>query len=171
MKIRASIIGLGMLGAGIIGGTIVAMSIPSKPSQVPVIKTKLSSSTSTTPTSTSPLQPATSTEAPVSIVPSAPSSSAVTTQPTSSSTTSNSTTTPTPPPVTVVSYKKIPLDSLGNIDCQYTYSDGTTYEWQWQKVNPQGAWMENSEGQGGHYVSSTSTNGYCDNSVIGMPKN
>lgn len=78
---------------------------------------------------------------------------------------------PTPVPVTVVSYQQIPLDDQGNTDCQYTYSDGTTYQWHWKTYNPQGSWQVNGNPLNGyHWVPTTSTSGTCDDSVIGWTK-
>src|SRR5690606_16567485 len=74
-----------------------------------------------------------------------------------------------PEPIVVVSYKQIPLDG-GNVDCEYTYSDGTKYRWNWKKVNPQGAWVTDGSGNNGHWVASTNTKGVCDNSAIGKIK-
>jgi hypothetical protein len=82
--------------------------------------------------------------------------------------------TPTPTPtapvveptqVTVVSYKQIPVDN--GTDCEFTYSDGTTYTWHWQTVNPHGSWQTSGDGSNGHWVSTTSTSGDCDSTSIG----
>lgn len=72
-------------------------------------------------------------------------------------------------PITVSSYRQIDEDS-GNIDCEYTYSDGTTYQFHWQVINPQGSWQTNGQGQDGHWVATTTTSGVCDDSVIGQSK-
>lgn len=40
-------------------------------------------------------------------------------------------------PIKVVSYRQIPLDN-GDIDCEYTYADGTKYRWNW-KISSQGS--------------------------------
>jgi hypothetical protein len=81
--------------------------------------------------------------------------------------------TPTPqvaiPAVTVTAFEQVPLDAI-NIDCKYTYSDGTTYQWHWQATNPHGSWVTDSFGNNGHWVASTSTTGACDQSAIGQAK-
>lgn len=66
--------------------------------------------------------------------------------------------TPEPEPVTVVSYRQIPLDEEGNADCEYTYSDGTTYRWRWKRT-----YMDGN-------TKITNTSGLCDSSVIGTKK-
>lgn len=65
--------------------------------------------------------------------------------------------TPEPTPVTVVSYREIPDGE--NTDCELTYSDGTTYRWDWETIT----WNQGTK--------FTHRNGVCDNSVIGKPKN
>lgn len=68
---------------------------------------------------------------------------------------------PKPEPVVVTSYKKIPTGegyNGENIDCELTYSDGTTYRWPWQTVRY-------------NQVKITSYSDTCDSSVIGQPKN
>lgn len=68
--------------------------------------------------------------------------------------------TPAPTPVTITAVDQIPLDDK-NIDCKYTYSDGTSYQWHW-KTNK----------TAGQTVNGLSvTYGTCDNSSIGSVKN
>lgn len=81
--------------------------------------------------------------------------------------TSGATTTPT---VVVTAYREIVIDA-DNSDCEYTYSDGTTYRFSWKKTNPQGAWVTDGSGQNGHWQKSINTVGYCDQRAIGMTKN
>lgn len=66
--------------------------------------------------------------------------------------------TPEPEPVTVVSYRQIPVEGTEDTDCEYTYSDGTTYQWHWQKVH---------YNQGTKF---TNTSGYCDDRALGKVK-
>lgn len=61
-----------------------------------------------------------------------------------------------PDPVTVVSYTQIPDGE--NTDCQYTYSDGTTYIWDWETVE----WNQGT--RIGH------RSGICDYRAIGKVK-
>lgn len=70
---------------------------------------------------------------------------------------------------TVVSYRKITVDE-NTIDCEYTYSDGTTKQFHWQVTNPTGAWQEDGMGQNGHPTSVVIVTGVCDDSIIGTPK-
>lgn len=66
--------------------------------------------------------------------------------------------TPQPAPVTVVAYEQIPIENSENIDCRYTYSDSTTYQWDWKTVEyNQGTKMIHFKG-------------ICDASAIGKPK-
>jgi hypothetical protein len=83
---------------------------------------------------------------------------------------STPTATSAPTPITVASFTQIPLDNTGNIDCSYIYSDGTTYQWHWQTVTPQGTWVTDGVGQNGHWVASTQTNNNCSKVVIGTVK-
>lgn len=66
--------------------------------------------------------------------------------------------TPTPvvsaPKVTVVSYEMIYLDG-GKMDCKYTYSDGSAYQWNFSYRDAQGV---------------THTNGICDIEAVGTIK-
>ena len=55
-----------------------------------------------------------------------------------------------PPSVLVVAYEKIPVNDT-DIDCQLTYSDGTTYKWHWKTYNQ--------------------INNSCNNDWIGTQKN
>ncbi len=75
-----------------------------------------------------------------------------------------------PTPVTVVSYRAIPVGE--STDCEYTYSDGTTYQFHWKVVTHGSAWVTDGNGQNGHSVSTTNTNisGKCDSSVVGQEK-
>jgi hypothetical protein len=68
----------------------------------------------------------------------------------------------------VVSYKQIPLDDKGNIDCEYTYSDSTTHRFTWQTISQ--VWVEDGQGQNGRYVDSIHNSGVCDDSALGRPK-
>lgn len=89
------------------------------------------------------------------------------------STTSNSVSTPvleTTVPVTVTGYREIIIDP-DTSDCEYTYSDGTTYRFPWKSTNPQGAWIMDGGGQNGHWQPAISKAGFCDNRAIGMFKN
>lgn len=78
---------------------------------------------------------------------------------------------PTPPaaPIIVSRYEIIDLGG-GNVDCKLTYSNGTNYQWHWQTVNPQGAWVTDGQGQNGHWQVATNTSGICDQRTIGQPK-
>lgn len=58
---------------------------------------------------------------------------------------------PAPTPITVVSFREIPDGE--NTDCELTYSDGTTYRWDWKTVE----WNQGSK--------ITHTNGRCGQSV------
>lgn len=60
-----------------------------------------------------------------------------------------------PTPVTVTAYEQIPVEGSEDVDCKYTYSDGTNYQWHWQKV-------EYNQGS-----KITNTSGLCDNRAIG----
>ena len=63
-----------------------------------------------------------------------------------------------PTPVTVTAYEKIPVADSENVDCKFTYSDGTTYQWHWLTVEyNQGSRITRSIGK-------------CDSSTIGYPK-
>lgn len=67
---------------------------------------------------------------------------------------------PEPEPIVVTAYEQIPMNTGYNnedMDCKYTYSDGTTYQWHWKTVEF-------------NQVKITHTNGYCDNRVIGYIK-
>lgn len=65
---------------------------------------------------------------------------------------------PTPEPITVVSYEQIPIENSEDIDCKYTYSDGTTKQWHWKVV---------TYNQGSK---NTKVSGFCDNRAIGRDK-
>lgn len=80
-----------------------------------------------------------------------------------------STQTPNPIPVTITAFQEIVIDP-DTSDCEYTYSDGTTYQFHWKVSNLQGAWATDSFGNNGHYVKTTQYNNKCDNSVIGKIK-
>lgn len=85
---------------------------------------------------------------------------------------SSSTVVPAPQsPVTVTNYSVIPLDDIGNQDCVYTYSDGTTYQFRYQTINPQGSWITDGQGKNGYWAPTIHTDGICDDSVIGQLKN
>lgn len=65
---------------------------------------------------------------------------------------------PEPHPITVISYRQVPLEGSENIDCEYKYSDNTTYQWHWLTVE---------------YNQGTKTirkYGTCDTSVVGREK-
>lgn len=70
--------------------------------------------------------------------------------------------------VTVASYREIPVSN--GRDCEYTYTDGTTYRFNWERTNPQGSWVTNGDGTGGHWVATVQREGKCDDSVIGSTK-
>lgn len=91
--------------------------------------------------------------------------------PTNSPITDNTMATQSEPstPPTVVSYKEIVIDS-GTSDCEYTYSDGSTYTFHWKNTNPEGSWVTDGQGQNGHWVASTNYSGYCDDRALGWPK-
>lgn len=76
---------------------------------------------------------------------------------------------PTPVPITVTAYEKIVLDA-NSTDCEYTYSDGTTFQWHWQTTDPHGSWVTDGVGQNGHWVPSVDTTGVCDQSAVGSTK-
>lgn len=63
-----------------------------------------------------------------------------------------------PEPVTVVSYRQIPVEGTEDTDCEYTYSDGTTYRWNWKTVT-----WDNS-------FKKTNITGYCDDTALGKEK-
>lgn len=75
----------------------------------------------------------------------------------------------TPEPVTVVAYKEIVIDA-DTSDCEYTYSDGTTHRFQWKTTNPQGSWVTDGSGNNGHWVKTTSMNGFCSEKALGQVK-
>ena len=175
MRKRASIIGISIFAAGLIAGTTLAFNSTPKttPKSVNVHLTSAQSTPTptasttaktttvpvqTTPTTTTPTVSPKATKAPASNPSAQPTAALPSTQPTATSA------------VTIVAYKQIPIDNLGDIDCEYTYSDGTTYTWQWQTVNPKGSWTTNSMGQDGHYTATTVDSGFCDQNVIGKPK-
>lgn len=64
---------------------------------------------------------------------------------------------PEPTPVTVTSYEQIPVENSEDVDCKYTYSDGTTYQWHWKTVEY-------------NQVRIVHTTGKCDQSAIGTEK-
>lgn len=67
---------------------------------------------------------------------------------------------PAPVPVTVVAYLQIPTGEgymNENMDCEYTYSDGTTYRWLWREVEF-------------NQVKITRTHGNCSATAIGRVK-
>lgn len=66
---------------------------------------------------------------------------------------------PTPPLVTITAYREIVLDP-DTSDCEYTYSDGTTYRWLWKTTS--------NDQFGNKNVYKT---GYCNSNMIGEPKN
>lgn len=74
-----------------------------------------------------------------------------------------------PVAITVASYEKIDLGNQ-NIDCKYTYTDGTTYQWHWQTWNPQASWETDSMGQNGHWVGGIETHNECSDIALGAPK-
>lgn len=65
---------------------------------------------------------------------------------------------PEPEPVVVTAFREIAIEGSENKDCEYTYSDGTTYTFHWKTV-------EYNQG-----TKITQTHGQCDASVIGRPK-
>lgn len=65
---------------------------------------------------------------------------------------------PEPEPVVVTSYRQIPVENSEDVDCELSYSDGTTYRWHWQRV-------EYNQG-----TKITHTSDKCDDSVIGKRK-
>ena len=70
-------------------------------------------------------------------------------------------TTPTPQstPVTVVSYEQIAIQGSEDVDCKYTYSDDTSYQWRWKTVAyDQGSKIISTHGQ------------ICDIGSIGQKK-
>lgn len=73
-----------------------------------------------------------------------------------------------PNPVTVTAYEKIPDGN--DIICKLTYSDGSTSQRKWQTTNPQGAWIEDGQGQNGHWQATTTTSGNCDDTLLGTIK-
>lgn len=75
---------------------------------------------------------------------------------------------PSPPTVTTVT--QIPVGDAGDVDCEYVYSDGTTYQWHWRTVKQQGSWVTDSSGNNGHWLPSTSESGTCDQSTVGKVK-
>ncbi len=78
--------------------------------------------------------------------------------------------TPAPPvPVTVTAYREVVINP-DTSDCEYTYSDGTTYQFSWKTSDPQGSWQTDGTGQNGHWAKTTNTSGYCDNRAIGLPR-
>lgn len=90
---------------------------------------------------------------------------------TNTSTTSTATTTQTSPTpgVTVTSFREIVLDASTS-DCEYTYSDDTTYQWHWKTINPQGAWVTDGSGQNGHWQQTTQVMGECSDKALGQLK-
>lgn len=62
---------------------------------------------------------------------------------------------PAPQPVVVVSYRQILLENSEDVDCEYTYSDNTTYRWHWKTV-------EYNQG-----TKLTHASGFCDQHAIG----
>lgn len=84
------------------------------------------------------------------------------------------TSTPTEPlpvvtPITVTAYREIVIDT-DTSDCEYTYSDGTTYRFHWKTSDPKGSWQTDGQGYNGQWVKSTLTNGFCDKRAIGIAK-
>lgn len=73
-------------------------------------------------------------------------------------------------PVTVTAFKEIVIDA-DTSDCEYTYSDGTTYRFPWKTTNPQGAWVMDGSGQNGHWQATVNKNGFCSDKAIGLLKN
>lgn len=74
-----------------------------------------------------------------------------------------------PTPVVVTAFREIVIDS-DTSDCEYTYSDGTTYQFHWKTTNSQGSWQTDGNGNNGHWMASTTKNGYCDNRALGQAK-
>jgi hypothetical protein len=58
----------------------------------------------------------------------------------------------TPSPVTVTAYEQQPIDGSENVNCRYTYSDGSNTVFLWKMVNEQGSWQTDGGGQNGHWV-------------------
>lgn len=77
--------------------------------------------------------------------------------------------TPVDNPVVVTAFREVVLDA-DNSDCEYTYSDGTTYQFHWKTTNPKGSWITDGQGQNGHWEKSIATNGYCSDKALGLPK-
>jgi hypothetical protein len=90
--------------------------------------------------------------------------------PTDSTSSPSTDTAPVESAPVVTAYKEIVIDA-DNSDCEYTYSDGTTKVFHWKTTNPKGAWVTDSSGQNGHWVKTTSQNGFCDQRAIGQSKN
>lgn len=65
---------------------------------------------------------------------------------------------PEPEPVVVTAYEQVPVSGTEDIDCKYTYSDGTTYQWHWFTVE---------YNQGSRI---THRSGICDDRAIGTNK-
>ncbi len=79
-------------------------------------------------------------------------------------------TTATVAPIVVTAYKEIVIDA-DTSDCQYTYSDGSTYVFHWKTTNLKGSYAEDGNGANGRYLKTVSYSGSCDSRAIGQPKN
>lgn len=78
-------------------------------------------------------------------------------------------TTATVAPIVVTAYKEIVIDA-DTSDCEYTYSDGSTYVFHWKTTKLQGSWITDGDGGNGRWVKATLTNGYCNDKAIGTVK-
>ena len=77
--------------------------------------------------------------------------------------------TPQPTPVTVVSFEVVVVD-VNRTDCKINYSDGTSMQKIWKEPAGSPAWVTDSSGNNGHWVTAMSRHGYCDQSLIGQVK-
>lgn len=92
----------------------------------------------------------------------------VVSSPTTTTTPVDTVPTATVAPVVVTAYKEIVIDA-DTSDCQYTYSDGSTYVFHWKTRGPD-SWVTDGNGDNGHSVKSINHNGYCDKNAIGIQK-
>lgn len=88
---------------------------------------------------------------------------------TSAATTISTPVTDTPEPVVVTAFREIVLDN-DTSDCEYTYSDGTTYQFHWKTTNPQSSWQTDGQGQNGHWAATISKSGTCSDKAVGQLK-
>lgn len=73
------------------------------------------------------------------------------------------------PQVVVTAYKEIVIDA-DNSDCEYTYSDGTTYRFHWKTTNSKGSYITDGNGNNGRWTKTLLYQGDCSDKVIGKPK-